>query len=95
MSVEIVLVLYKKMPQESKAFCDLLRHKSALENIGYNILLYNNSPELSIPENKEAKVIGKSGWVVGRRLSTDPQAVCGLPGMALAGRARQGPRAAQ
>lgn len=56
-SVEIVLVLYKKMPQESKAFCDLLRHKSALENIGYNILLYNNSPELSIPENKEAKVI--------------------------------------
>ena len=48
MSVEIVLVLYGVLPEESKAFVSLLRHIGRLR-VDYELIVYNNDTSISVP----------------------------------------------
>ena len=47
-SVEIVLVLYGVLPEESKAFVSLLRHIGRLR-VDYELIVYNNDTSISVP----------------------------------------------
>ncbi len=47
-SVEIVLVLYGVLPEESKAFVSLLRHIGRLR-VDYELIVYNNDTSVSVP----------------------------------------------
>ena len=49
MSVEIVLVLYGVLPEESKAFVSLLRHIGRLR-VDYELIVYNNDTSVSVPD---------------------------------------------
>lgn len=48
-SVEIVLVLYGVLPEESKAFVSLLRHIGRLR-VDYELIVYNNDTSVSVPD---------------------------------------------
>ena len=48
-SVEIVLVLYGVLPEESKAFVSLLRHIGRLR-VDYELIVYNNDTSISVPD---------------------------------------------
>ena len=48
-SVEIVLVLYGVLPEESKAFVSLLRHIGLL-SVDYELIVYNNDTSVSVPD---------------------------------------------
>lgn len=48
-SVEIVLVLYGVLPEESKAFVSLLRHIGRLR-VDYELIVYNNDTSVYVPD---------------------------------------------
>lgn len=48
-SVEIVLVLYGVLPEESKAFVSLLRHIGRLR-VDYELIVYNNDTSIFVPD---------------------------------------------
>ena len=51
-SVEIVLVLYGVLPEESKAFVSLLRHIGRLR-VDYELIVYNNDTSIFVPDGDE------------------------------------------
>lgn len=59
-SIQIVLVLYKADLAESKTYQSLKKyiHSFALD---YDVLIYNNSPEIVIPQSDEYTVVNASG----------------------------------
>jgi len=55
-SIQIVIVLYKTALEDSKSFQSLKKHIGCLQT-AYDLLIYNNSSEIFVPESKDYKLI--------------------------------------
>lgn len=53
----IIIVLYKNKLENSESYLSLKRYIHNLSGIDYNILVYNNSPEINIPKSIEYSVV--------------------------------------